>query len=909
MDTSGLEASGYKSVRIVVGDEGSQVEQSMRIGLQGEAAPGWFIDARLVDEGLAAGELRVTSLEQVDEMFLRIMHGPGRLTLGDFRYEEDSMALFGINHQSMGADLEWRTPRANGQWALGQDPVQKVTVVFSGCDGQQTGYLVAEDGASDVAVVPGSESVWLNGKKLQEGVDYTLESTGGVLNFQGLTLPGSTDQIRVEYEQYTDDASKAFVASSGNLILGPVRLRLAAAGLWTDLDEYRTLLAALDSTESDTSDTDSSDTTSLDTLGLPQDMRISGVQIIWDAGNAGVLQMEGAMSRFDSNSLLRSVPAYWGHAARGTWNSPGGWETSRRGWQWFLEGAWQDSFFTNDGQTGTTQDWDSYTLEEDWELTGADSDRVERRFGQIHLGYSPTLQWRPWFSYGQRRIADTAKAQRVAGGLDHRSREVKSNISFADVISHQDGERQRVQGDWDAAWQKGIIRPFGSGSAFWRMDRAEAMEEIDFQPGAGFQYGISQDGWAGTFAVESERLMNRDLGDDHYEDSTGSAQVKHQLDVGNAKTHASSLLQWKRAWGVVDTSADTSGSVDSWIAEQSARWDFAAHHGSLTHHFGLTREHPLVAAYKRVATGTGDVYYDSTLQQFIEGVDYGDYVRDGYERADSLPEVEEGEISLTVEEWVSPGILLQIKHGLLRDIRLGIHGEWTQLDSNGAVYIPPFLWDRVVSSVEGLSSLEGLWEWSSPLGNLELSGKDGGAIERQLSSSGQLERRWWQTAEGTWRIAEHLRLMPEYERNVVHIAEPSVMRWLVQDATLRLSRTLPWDIETTPGMRYRWSEGSSEDLGSLRARLWQPSLGLSKRMGEGGEMRLTYSYTWMSTENESLPYRVMQGFSAGWTHRLQGSIDWMIGERLRLELSYLLRVEESLDSPVQKFSGEARAFF
>jgi len=220
-DTSLLHTSGYKSMEIVVGEDGVDVRQGLRLGVVGEASPGWFLDVRLVDEGLAQGELRVTTLSQVDEIFVQLLHDGYRLRLGDFLSMEDTLfSLYSyLPHRSQGASFDYHSEQRFGHVAVGQDQVQTQSSQFYIQPGQRKGYLVGEN--RSISMVPGAEKVWLEGVLLRPEVDYQIQVIGGLLDFSDslVILPGN--EVRIDYESFSDENSRLFTQGMGSTSWGP----------------------------------------------------------------------------------------------------------------------------------------------------------------------------------------------------------------------------------------------------------------------------------------------------------------------------------------------------------------------------------------------------------------------------------------------------------------------------------------------------------------------------------------------------------------------------------------------------------------------------------------------------------------------------------------------------------------
>lgn len=219
-DTSSLITSGYKSMEIVVGEDGVDVRQGLRLGVVGEVSPGWYLDVRLVDEGLEQGELRVTTLAQVDEIFIQLLHEGYRLRIGDYLTMEDSLfSLYSyLPHRSQGVSIDYQSETRMGFVAVGQDQVHKQSHTFYIQPGQRKGYLIG--GNRYVTMVAGAEKVWLDGKILIPDVDYQIQSIGGILDFSDslLVLPGS--EVCIDYESFSEGDSRFFTQALGSVVWG-----------------------------------------------------------------------------------------------------------------------------------------------------------------------------------------------------------------------------------------------------------------------------------------------------------------------------------------------------------------------------------------------------------------------------------------------------------------------------------------------------------------------------------------------------------------------------------------------------------------------------------------------------------------------------------------------------------------
>ena len=245
-----LETHGYKTMQVTVGDGDTQVDQQLKLSIQGFMGDSIAIDALLSDVDRRAGDQTTATLQEVDQIYFRATSRHWMLHLGDLLWKDADLGLFSLERTSLGGMVGFRTKYSDVRAAAGTDEVNRIVRTFAGVSGQREGYALSGDG-SYISVVPQSESVWINGEKLVRGKDYEVNYAGGLLNFKGLRMPGIEDEIRVEYDAYEDDNMMNLYAAAGkyrhpNLYLDVSGFRLEndvnrlKKGVWTD-DDYAML--------------------------------------------------------------------------------------------------------------------------------------------------------------------------------------------------------------------------------------------------------------------------------------------------------------------------------------------------------------------------------------------------------------------------------------------------------------------------------------------------------------------------------------------------------------------------------------------------------------------------------------------------------------------------------------------
>ena len=100
--TDSLETHGYKTVQVTVGDGGTQVDQELRLSIQGRLTDSVYIDALLSDVGRRAGDQMTATLREVDQIYFRVESPHYFLHLGDLTWVDTSMGFTGMSRASLG---------------------------------------------------------------------------------------------------------------------------------------------------------------------------------------------------------------------------------------------------------------------------------------------------------------------------------------------------------------------------------------------------------------------------------------------------------------------------------------------------------------------------------------------------------------------------------------------------------------------------------------------------------------------------------------------------------------------------------------------------------------------------------------------------------------------------------------
>ena len=827
------------------------------------------------------------------------------------------MGFTGVERASLGAMGGVRGDFGGGyaqvRGVVGTDEVQHYTYTFSGVSGQQLGYSL--DGAGNfIAVVPQSETVWLNGVRLTRGRDYLVNYAGGMLDFKGAVVPSFDDEIRVEYDAYENDNVYTLYGAAAsyrhpNLYLDVSGFKLEndvdrlKRGVWTD-EDYAMLKA-------DRGDEFVRDDT-LPPLNRPDRTERMNARVRVQHNQQFYADFELALNRSDSNIVSSQVGGPEGRAFR--------WFVTTDSTRDLLHFPLAMSVYGNRVQKGydilqfqgTDLDWNLYGLRDRWDLAYADSSFLDDDLLHDELAMRTRFA-RDWFGsaqWGYRRNADEDwNSSRGELGVQHRNRYALGELSLIRVSSLQEREMERYQGTANAEYLQGMVRPFGTGDLrFTKIDQEGFQDEV--------VYGKSSSGF-GIFFDRGEiresvggRMAKRrgDTYGDEWADSLWASTWVQEANYNSRYFTLSHLLQYERV------RTDSSESKNSWLANLDSRFgaEELGVQGNVSYKLGLTEEQIYTAVYKAVAPGTGDVRYDSLTASYIEGVDNGDFVYEGMGRNDSVGAVLSSDAEFDMELRFNPGLALGIREGFLRDVTFGGSYEGEGSDTTGRkIYFPPVNRSQLHRMTSGRMAVEGLVDWQHPSG-VSLAYKPGASFDKKLSSISYYETSYSHQFDAGYRInLDHFvggaLLIQDNELSAMQEWE-----WNIYDGSLRYRFDFLQGFFVQPLGRYRTGEGtdgSGYEVGEFDANLWEGALRVGYHKQKKVNSYANFSVVQVDSHGDIIPYQVMAGYNDGRTYRFEFSLSVDINDFLSMGCLYILRFGDAEENVFQKLSTEARAYF
>ncbi|MEX0821713.1 MAG: hypothetical protein WD021_06175 [Rhodothermales bacterium] len=229
---TGLQHSGSITRGILAGNRRDvTVESGLRMQVSGEIADGVNVQAMLTDENTPIlPEGTTQRIEEFDRVFIGIDAPYGSAQLGDFdlSFQDSEFARF--SRKLQGGSARAPLPPTGG-FAGGEVTLAGATSrgtfreqVIEAIDGVQGPYrLEGTGGEQFVLVVPGSETVYVDGQALTRGEsnDYTIDYATAELHFTPNVIVTDDLRIQVEFEYATSQFTRSLVGTDAGATFWP----------------------------------------------------------------------------------------------------------------------------------------------------------------------------------------------------------------------------------------------------------------------------------------------------------------------------------------------------------------------------------------------------------------------------------------------------------------------------------------------------------------------------------------------------------------------------------------------------------------------------------------------------------------------------------------------------------------
>ncbi|MCD4818340.1 MAG: hypothetical protein K8S23_06580 [Candidatus Cloacimonetes bacterium] len=206
--TTKLNITGSKTISVsVANDADFSLDQSLFLKMSGELSNNMMIEAQLSDsQSPITPEGDTRELSSLDKIFLRLYGKQYELSFGDLEMEFTDTYFLNYTPKFEGLKAGWfKQNKFYGALAISKG--KKTSVTFNGIDANQGPYYLQVENNTGVRVIPGSESVFLDGISLGRGSDYVIDYADGSIIFANKHFISDKSFIQVTF-QYSDDNYK-----------------------------------------------------------------------------------------------------------------------------------------------------------------------------------------------------------------------------------------------------------------------------------------------------------------------------------------------------------------------------------------------------------------------------------------------------------------------------------------------------------------------------------------------------------------------------------------------------------------------------------------------------------------------------------------------------------------------------
>lgn len=208
-ESGDLNITGSKSITVRTGSGNAlSLDQTLDLTINGKAADDLTIEGRLSDQNTPVEPEGTTEqLSSLDSIYMKAQGNRWNVTLGDVDIAMNRGDFLPFSRKALGivGATDQDAVEATGFFAAsrGRTATSRITAT----EGVQGPYLLTVSGESDITIVPGSESVWLDGVSMRRGEsnDYTIDYTTAGITFTVKRPISAGMNILVEYE-YTNQA-------------------------------------------------------------------------------------------------------------------------------------------------------------------------------------------------------------------------------------------------------------------------------------------------------------------------------------------------------------------------------------------------------------------------------------------------------------------------------------------------------------------------------------------------------------------------------------------------------------------------------------------------------------------------------------------------------------------------------
>lgn len=216
-----LEIIGSKGFVVNIGNRGEpSLSQSLDLNISGKLAQSVNVSGSISDRNFATSSSGGTrALDELDRVFLSLEAGGFRGDFGDIELGGIENSLLDFRRKLTGLNVSGNMDNFYGSSAVAFSPGKQVELFFYGVDGKQGPYLLQNPELAvigDVPIgsvfLPGTEEVYLDGKKLKRGNenDYNIDYYEGYIEFTPKNIISSRSRITIKIQYAPEGYRRSF---------------------------------------------------------------------------------------------------------------------------------------------------------------------------------------------------------------------------------------------------------------------------------------------------------------------------------------------------------------------------------------------------------------------------------------------------------------------------------------------------------------------------------------------------------------------------------------------------------------------------------------------------------------------------------------------------------------------------
>ncbi|MFA6653791.1 MAG: hypothetical protein WCS93_05585 [Candidatus Delongbacteria bacterium] len=187
------------------GSSGTGMISGLNLELQGKISENMEISAFISDDNMAvSGEGSTESLKDIENIYIQFRHPRFMSRMGNFSVDYNSGEYGKLASSLSGALLNVNSGGYTAEGFVSAGRTEYSTMEFKGIEGISGPYLILRSG-NEFEIEAGSETVWINGIKLDRGTDYYFDNLTAELHFLPGTPVHEADRIIIDFRYSEED--------------------------------------------------------------------------------------------------------------------------------------------------------------------------------------------------------------------------------------------------------------------------------------------------------------------------------------------------------------------------------------------------------------------------------------------------------------------------------------------------------------------------------------------------------------------------------------------------------------------------------------------------------------------------------------------------------------------------------